>query len=674
VTHRNLSGADRAAHRAGSAPWALVRRPPQAPSGSGRSAASAPAAWWLFENPFEVLDAPDPDGVPTLLAQVEEAAARGLWSVGFVGYEAAPAFDGAFRTHPLPRDVPAAWFALYGPPRELAVLPTSPGIEHPLVRDLAPSVGEEEYLAAVEEVRRWIAAGETYQANLTYRLRGRLAHGPGTPLALFHRLVGDRPPAYATYLELGARPGPDRQGGFGSAVCSASPELFFERAGERIVCRPMKGTAPRGRTVSEDLAAAVTLESSTKERAENLMIVDMVRNDLGRIARPGSVAVAELFQVERYPTLFQMTSKVEAGTAAGLAEIFGALFPCASITGAPKVRTMELLADLESCPRGVYTGAIGYVAPGGHARFSVAIRTAWITEADPPGAEAGARVEYGTGGGVVWDSVPRRELAETRTKALVLTRALGAQEAAPRLLETLLWRPGKGYFLYARHLARLTESASYFDFAIDAEDVALRLEAAERELLAAGSGPARVRLLLDQHGSVEILSEPFEPSQRPWRLALAAVPVDERDPLLFHKTTRRTVYERARSGAPEADDVLLWNRSGELTESTVANLVLELDGALVTPNARCGLLPGTLRSELLEQGTVSEERLVVEDLLRADRIWLVNSLRGWIPASLLDREAVESRAAGGLPTEEARQHAVRAPNRPADRLPFHRPR
>lgn len=628
----------------------------------------------MFDDPLEVLHAPDPEAVPGLLDRVERAAGDGLWSVGFVSYEAAPAFDGALRTRPLPRGVPAAWFALFGPPREVDTPLLPLGSDRPLIRDLVPSVGEAEYLAAVEEVRRWIAAGETYQANLTYRLRGLLADGPEAPLALFHRLVGSRPPAYATYLALGEEAGHGGAGTLDAAVCSASPELFFDRTGDHLVCRPMKGTAPRGRTVSEDLAAAVALEASAKERAENLMIVDMIRNDLGRIARTGSVRVTELFRVERYPTLFQMTSEVRARSDAGLAEVFGALFPCASITGAPKVRTMGILTDLEGSPRGVYTGAVGYVAPDRTARFSVAIRTAWVAGPGRSTSSAGARIEYGTGGGVVWDSVPHRELAETRTKALVLRRALEAREPAPRLLETLLWRPGKGYFLLARHLERLTESASYFDFSLDVERIALRLEAHERELLAAGSGAARVRVLLDRNGGVEVLSAPFEASSHPWRLALAALPVDEDDPYLFHKTTRRAVYEQARSCAPDADDVLLWNRAGELTESTVANLVLEIDGELWTPEAGCGLLPGTLRAELLEQGTVREARLLVADLLRADRIWLVSSLRGWIPTALVDLDAVESLATCEPPAEGARKHTVRAPRRPAARLPADRPR
>ncbi len=412
----------------------------------------------------------------------------------------------------------------------------------------------------------------------------------------------------------------------------------------------MKGTAPRGRTPEEDLAAARALRASAKDRAENVMIVDMTRNDLGRVARPGSVEVRRLFEVERYPTLFQLTSEVAAETAAPLDELFAALFPCASITGAPKVRTMEILNGLESTPRGVYTGAVGLVAPGGRARFSVAIRTAHVAPA--AGAGPGLCFEYGTGGGVVWDSSPAGELAESRTKALVLTRG----EAPFELLETLLWEPRRGYRLLDRHLARLAASAEYFGFPLD-------VAAARRRLgeLAAGL-PARrhkVRLRCAPDGGLSLGAAPLDHRRHPWRVALARRPVDARDRFLFHKTTRRRIYEealdqaRAEAGAQGVDDVLLWNRAGELTESTVANLVLSLEGELLTPPVAAGLLAGTLRAELLARRRIRERRLVPADLARSDAIFLVNSLRGWIPARRVAArgEGEPPRPAGEPPRE-----------------------
>lgn len=621
-----------------------------------------PGGWWSFERPVELLQSPRPEGVPPLLRRLEQAAGEGLWAVGFVSYEAAPAFDPAFRTHAGRADLPAARFALFEEPavvpdlrsirwsREPTVGAAAPAA--PVVRDLRPTVTDAEYLGAVERVRSLIARGETYQANLTYRLRGRLESVPGggavgeTALALLHRLAGEAPPPYAGCLDLGRPPG----GAGGGAVCSVSPELFFRRSGGRLVCRPMKGTAARGRTTAEDRVAAEALRGSPKERAENLMIVDMVRNDLGRVARAGSVEVPELFRVERYPTVFQMTSQVTAASDAPLDEIFGALFPCASITGAPKVRTMEILEELETSPRGVYTGAIGCVAPGKRARFSVAIRTAWLGAPDGREAEDGLPLEYGTGGGVVWDSVPEQELAETRTKALVLMgswasgdRGGAGRVGGFRLLETLAWHPARGpgregFALLERHLARLKDSAEYFGFAVDPEAIRRQLLETSRKLVAKGSRRSwKVRLLVDRQGRAEVEVSPIDaeagdPERAAgWTVALAETPVDERDPFLFHKTTHRAAYDRARSRAPAVDDVLLWNRAGELTESTVANLVVERDGELVTPPVGCGLLAGTFRAELLERGTIRESRLVSEDLERASRLWLINSVRGWIP-------------------------------------------
>jgi para-aminobenzoate synthetase/4-amino-4-deoxychorismate lyase len=322
---------------------------------------------------------------------------------------------------------------------------------------------------------------------------------------------------------------------------------------------------------------------------------------------------------------------------------------------------MEILAGLESTPRGVYTGAIGYVAPGGAARFSVAIRTAWVGAAGP-GDRAGARLEYGTGGGIVWDSDPARELAETRIKARVLVEALaeplierpGRTEPRLRLLETLLWRPGTGFVLLERHLARLAASAHHFGFPVSLERVRGRLVELGAEL-EASARRLRVRLLVGPAGEVSLEVLPLEPSHRPWTVALAAEPIDRKDPFLRHKTTRREVYERALeqararalredSGAPPPDDVLLWNREGELTESTVANLVVRLDGRLLTPQAASGLLPGTLRAELLARGRIEERVVRVEELGRAEALYLINSLRGWLPARLTVRPGLERAA------------------------------
>ena len=404
------------------------------------------------------------------------------------------------------------------------------------------------------------------------------------------------------------------------ALCSASPELFFRLEGDQIVSRPMKGTAARGRTLKEDEGQAAWLRQSVKNQAENLMIVDMVRNDLGRIAHPGTVRVPRLFELEKYPTLYQLTSTVAARTDASLEEIFAALFPCASITGAPKIRTMHLIRRLEKQPRGIYTGAIGWVGPGRRACFSVAIRTVQIER-------AAGTATYGTGAGIVWDSEAETEYRECLTKAQLLTRS--PDEFS--LLETLRWDSEGGFALLERHLQRLRDSARYFDYRYRRDEVTVQLLGLSERLPPA---PHRVRLLLRSDGEVRLESEPLSQKPPSWRVAIAGSTLDRNDPFLFHKTTRRAVYDKARAEFPALDDVILCNQEDELTESTMANLVLKIGGELLTPPIDCGLLPGTRRAELLAKGRLREAVLPRAALLEAEEVWLINSVRGWIRAEL----------------------------------------
>ncbi len=362
------------------------------------------------------------------------------------------------------------------------------------------------------------------------------------------------------------------------------------------------------------------------------MIVDMLRNDLGRVALPGSVSVSELFAVERYPTLLQMTSSVEARTTAGLPEIMAALFPCASVTGAPKVRTMEIIAQTEQAPRGVYTGAIGCVGPGRRARFNVAIRTVVVDR------ESGESC-YGVGSGVVADSSAAGEYAECLLKARILS------ETPFRLLETMRWTPHEGFYLGEAHLDRLMASAAFFGGDVSRPAVEAELQAWSGRL----EKPSRVRLLVDLDGHVELETSPLDAGGQVWNLespfavqdlapvpvALAKTPVDETSPWLYHKTTRREVYDRALRDWPDVDDVILWNSRGEITESCRANVVLDLGQGWVTPPVACGLLAGTLRARLLELGHVREQVVQLADLETAHRVFLLNSVRGSCLARLV---------------------------------------
>jgi para-aminobenzoate synthetase / 4-amino-4-deoxychorismate lyase len=561
---------------------------------------AADGGWFRFMRPRRLVQAWTLEEVEAGLGQVEEAVkGEGLYAAGFVSYEAAPAMDRSLVVND-GGEFPLLWFGLYAGVEKVelpGLVPAAEGGE----MDWQASVGQTVFRQAVARIKALIRSGDTYQVNYTYRLRTRLA---GNPWDAFLRLVAAQDPPYGAYVDTGDW-----------VVCSASPELFFRLDGARIQCRPMKGTAARGRTQAEDLAQARALRASEKERAENVMIVDMVRHDLGRVAQCGSVKVDRLFEVEKYPTLWQMTSTIEARTEVRLSEIFRALFPPASITGAPKVRTMEIIAGLEPLPRRLYTGTIGFLAPGRRAQFNVAIRTLLADRMT-------GWAEYGVGSGITWDSDPEAEWHECRTKA----RILSAPVLTFSLLETMRWTPKEGYFLLERHLERLHDSACYFGFSLD-------LAALRRELeqLAARLGSARqkVRLLVSREGrfSLDVGALPEVAATRQ-RVAIARAPVDSSDPFLYHKTSNRSVYEAARTACPGFDDVLLFNETGGVTESTIANVAVDIDGKLCTPPVSCGLLAGTLRAHLLQQGELIERPIAVEELLRSPRVLLLNSVRG----------------------------------------------
>jgi para-aminobenzoate synthetase / 4-amino-4-deoxychorismate lyase len=563
--------------------------------------------WLHFRQPVHIYQTAELGEVLPLLETVEaRVEAEGLWAAGFLAYEAAPAFDQALRVQPSAPAFPLLWFALYPEPAaiELATAPSPPLPPLPW----QPSVTPEAYAVAIDVIKARIAAGHTYQVNYSFRLQAPFA---GEPWRYFLELVAAQEPGYGAYVDTGR-----------FVICSASPELFVQRDGDSVSSRPMKGTAPRQPAWEEDCRQADWLRHSEKNRAENVMIVDMIRNDFGRVAHPGSVAVPELFTVERYPTVWQMTSTVTAETEVSHSHLLQAMFPCASITGAPKRSTMKIIAELEDAPRLIYTGSIGYMAPGRRLQFNVAIRTVLVDR------ETG-RAEYGVGGGIVWDSTAEAELEETVHKARVLT----TRHPPFQLLETMLWQPEDGYFLLGDHLQRLQRSADYFGFAFSQEAIRSRLDAEASTFPATAQ---RVRLLLARSGAIALEAQDFIPGAEPRRVCLAPTPIDRGDPFLYHKTTNRALYENALAGCPGFDDVLLWNEDGELTESTRANIILEMDGERVTPPVSSGLLPGVYRGWLLRQGLVRERVVRLADLARCEGIWLVNSLRG-AEAALLER-------------------------------------
>ena len=556
------------------------------------------ARWLAFSDPVEICVAHATAAVGAALRRVEEALRDGWYVAGFLSYEAACFFDTALAAH-APGALPLLWFGIYTAPREVPP-PSATGSYS--VSPWRPDISETDYRAAIGRIKELIAAGDTYQVNYTYRLR---ADFTGDPWAFFAAIRRAQTADYSAYVNIGSH-----------ILCSASPELFFQRRGRVLTCLPMKGTTARGLTTSDDDARAAWLHTSEKNRAENVMIVDMIRNDLGRIAAPGDVRVNSLYDVERYETLWQMTSTVSAESDASLTDTLAALFPCASITGAPKIRTSQIIRELEPSPRGVYTGAIGFLTPEGDAQFSVAIRTATL--------DVGAgRLEYGTGGGITWDSTAADEYAECKMKARVLTTT----RPEFSLLETILWRPGHGFLFLDRHLCRLADTARYFGYPVNTQAIMERLEAQARGF----TTRQRVRLLVARDGAVSIEHAAIAPRCHRWRVALAAAPVDAADCFLYHKTTNRAQYTAARDAAPGYDDVILWNHTGEITESTLANVVIRRRGRLLTPPVANGLLAGVCRAHLLATARIEEAIIPVEWLHDAEDIYLINSVRGWIP-------------------------------------------
>jgi para-aminobenzoate synthetase/4-amino-4-deoxychorismate lyase len=567
----------------------------------------------------QVLVAREPGEVAGVLDEVERRTSAGTWAFGFVAYEAASGLDPVLTTREPVDGLPLAWFGIAAGPQDAAELHAGPG-GWP-AGSWVPEWDERRHRAAVREVRSRIAAGETYQCNLTTRLTRAV---DGDPEELYRGLALAQRGAYNAYLDTGR-----------FVVASASPELFFELCDDRIVMRPMKGTAARGRTVAEDERIVARLRSSPKERAENVMIVDLVRNDLARVAATGSVRVPRLLHAERFATVHQLTSDVTARLRpdVGLTGIFRALFPCGSVTGAPKTRTMELISDLEESPRGVYCGAVGVVAPPGapfRARFSVAIRTVLIDREH-------IFATYGTGGGITWSSRPAAEYAELLTKARVL-------DTRPRefhLMETMRHESGHLRSLDA-HLARVGTSAAYFGFRFDIDAVRAALAAR-----LAGAGDARVRLRCYRDGTIGVdVEELPRPATGPVRLAIDPEPIDSTACWPHHKTSLREPYSTRLARHRSADDVVLVNERGDVTESCTANLAVRLDGQWWTPPLESGCLPGVERAGLVADGVLRERVLRPADLRRAEDLALVNSLRGWRSATLARTAARPTRRAG----------------------------
>ena len=570
---------------------------------------------YLFLNPTRRIIADRLEDIPKLFREIEIALDQGLWVAGYLSYECGYHFE---RVADLAVPKPLAWFGLYeeveifdhfravqdldqaSDPDEGALAARSA----PIAASIELEISKESYVAAIARIKEQLAAGNTYQVNFTDRVA---FNSPLHPAQVFSTLSAQQHVAYSAFLNIDGR-----------AIVSLSPELFFETQGDRIVTRPMKGTMPRGLDLADDERMANLLRNDEKNRSEHVMIVDLLRNDLGRICRSGSVEVKDPFSVERYDTLHQMTSTVVGNLRPGMTfyDIFRGLFPSGSITGAPKHRTMQIIQELERRCRGVYTGAIGFIGPNRSSAFNVAIRTLVMQ---------GGEVSMGVGGGIVADSKPDDEYRECLLKAAFLTRRLEPFQ----LIETMLW---DGEFrLLTLHLDRMESSARYFGFSFDRARITSTLFDLCKSPTFDGGGRHRIRLTLGANGraATEVSHCPHEPPKI--SIWLAGERISSSDPFRRHKTTRRDAFDRLYKKAREHgfDEVIFTNENGDITEGAISNIFIERRGELLTPPITSGVLPGVLRRHILQTREGSQEAVLkVDDLKSADSIYLCSSLRG----------------------------------------------
>lgn len=562
-------------------------------------------SWLFFSNPQKILVTYDINDVIPILKEVTNS---GLYAVGIISYEAAYAFDKAFPKKKS-NQFPLVSFGLFKTCSNHDNLPEL-GEGTFQVGDFSSTVNKSEFFNSVKEIKGYIQKGETYQVNYTYRIN---ASFDGNSYSFFKKLIANQESQYSSYIEMD-----------NWSICSASPELFFQLNNNTLITRPMKGTSKRGRNLDEDNIESITLKNSIKNKAENIMIVDMLRNDLGKISKKGSVKTVSTFDTEKYSTLWQMTSTVKAETEKSVFDVLKALFPCASITGAPKFKTMEIINNIESTPREGYTGSIGYINPNGNALFNVAIRTAFINRKKNS-------ISYGVGSGIVWDSDSDEEYNETKIKSQILL----SERPSFDLVETMLWDPNKKIELLDFHLDRLQDSSNYFNRNFN-RNQALKLINNFTD-----NYQQKIRLLLDIKGNLKLENFVLNniSSDKILRIKLASKPIDSSDPFLFHKTTYRDVYESAVNElsqySKKIDDILLWNESMELTEGTIFNVAVKRDGKWITPLVSCGLLGGVKRRDLINKKILQEGIIKIDELSKKDEFLLFNSVRGYYKAVII---------------------------------------
>lgn len=575
----------------------------------------------LFSRPLDILELTDLQDLDKFFALVDDLSQR-YYLAGWFAYELGYLWEERLISHTPPIES-FARLGVYQRPQTLSafgerppcqtqdIARCKPQLGKYLIDSVHPTISKDEYMRRVNRIRQWIAAGDTYQVNLTHKLRFKFS---GDPLA-FYSDLRFRQPTHTNALIRNNN----------HWILSCSPELFFRQHGVDITLKPMKGTATRGRFSAEDARQSSFLMNDPKNRGENTMIVDLIRNDLGKICCTGSIQVPHLFETELLPTVIQMTSTVTGKRSdTKWSSLFRSLFPSGSVTGAPKIRTMQIIRELEGEPRGVYTGAIGYLGPSGHGIFNIPIRTVVLH---------GDQGELGIGSGIVYDSCPEEEYKEVNAKARFFVDSHPEFE----LIETLLWKDG---FIHQKeHLDRLKESAQYFGFFMEEESVYEFMENYANDF--SPGQRYRVRILLNRFGRItgssEKINSPTEICHKPVKIRWATSATNSNHRFLYHKTTCREQYDLEREQALKEGcfDVVFCNERGEITEGSISNIFIRKNSRLYTPPLDCGLLPGTIRQEILRRSSRVEERVMYkEDLQNADGIYLTNSIRGFVPAVL----------------------------------------
>ena len=572
---------------------------------------------FIFSNFKDILTFKPKDNLDLFFRRLEDYSKGGYWLAGYFSYEFGYFLEGAHRLLRGGSRTPLAWVGVCKRPIEISskkkfnqkcscslLDKSSYGI-----KNIRPNISQREYAEKIKKIRYYLEQGLTYQVNFTFKEKFDFKGGV---VNLYSDLRKSQPTPYSALINTST-----------DKILSLSPELFFRIDKNKIIARPMKGTIKRGETGKEDLKSKTDLKKSKKVRAENLMIVDLLRNDLGRISK--LVRTPKLFNIEKHPTLYQMTSTIEGKLKKNLRlkEVFSSLFPCGSVTGAPKIKTMQIIKKLEKEPRGIYTGAIGYISPKGKSCFNVAIRTVQIKK---------NKGELGIGGGIVYDSKAKAEYEEALLKAKFFRD--GLEQIG--LIESILWGKNKGYYLLNLHLKRVEKSAKHFSYPYKGKEIKKKL----KEAVLNENRNLKVRLVLDAEGKITIKKEPIKKIKTPVKIRISDKRMNPKDKFLYHKTTRRVLYDQERKNglAKGYFETIFLNERGQLTEGTITNIFVLKSKRLYTPPLKSGLLPGVLREHLIREGKAKEKVLHLKDFKSADKVYVGNSVRGllatWKPQFL----------------------------------------